>query len=190
MRVVNSALTCNRWLTVNELSKVCHLSKEEVMSQLQCDGTTISLHFYGRWYYKNKASYNVTKLGNASNKMLDSRNIIGDLGVARTCLHHLGGKLGITIFRYAELKHLIFTPDKVNYSFTEKGKNTFSKFYEVSQTTVPCCLDFSERNFHFGGRIGNDLLNYLLKNNLCKLTKSRKVKLCKESSSIVQSVFS
>lgn len=37
MRVVNSALTCNKWLTVNELSKVCHLSREEVISQLQCD---------------------------------------------------------------------------------------------------------------------------------------------------------
>ena len=39
MRVVNSALTCNKWLTVNELSKVCHLSREEVISQLQCDKT-------------------------------------------------------------------------------------------------------------------------------------------------------
>ena len=34
MRVVNSALTCNKWLTVNELSKVCHLSREEVIRQL------------------------------------------------------------------------------------------------------------------------------------------------------------
>ena len=189
MRVVNSALTCNKWLTVNELSKVCHLSREEVISQLQCDKTIISLHFYGRWYYKNKMSYNVTKLGNASNNMLDSRNTISNLGIARTCLHHLGGKLEVTIFRYAELKHLIFTFDKVNYSFTEKGKNIFSKFCKVNQTTVPCCLDFSERNFHFGGRIGNDLLNYLLEDDLCKLTKSRKVELCKEPASIVQSVF-
>ena len=189
MRVVNSALTCNKWLTVNELSKVCHLSREEVIRQLQCDKTIISLHFYGRWYYKNKMSYNVTKLGNASNNMLDSRNTISNLGIARTCLHHLGGKLGVTIFRHAELKHLIFTSDKVNYSFTEKGKNIFSKFCKVNQTTVPCCLDFSERNFHFGGRIGNDLLNYLLEDDLCKLIESRKVELCKEPSSIVQSVF-
>ena len=99
------------------------------------------------------------------------------------------GPVSYTHLDVYKRQHLILTSDKVNYSFAEKGKNIFSNFCKVNQITVPCCLDFSERNFHFGGRIGNDLLNYLLEDDLCKLTKSRKVDLCKEPASIVQSVF-
>ncbi|MCD7134348.1 hypothetical protein [Limosilactobacillus rudii] len=160
-----------------------------VAEQLQIDETIISLSFYGRKYYKNRTNYNTSKLGNDSNRMLAKRRNINNLRTARRCLNHLGGQLGISIFKYAEAKHFISTSNKVDYYITKKGEFVFNKFYDIKQSKITSCLDFSERNFHFGGILGNNILNFLLRNNLCILTPSRKIELCKAPSIIIHSVF-
>lgn len=172
--LVKETLTCNRWLTEKELIRITKLKESQIKNEL-IRGDYFTFKFAGRKYYKNKKKAKTKGLGKNANDYLNSRKIIGNLREARTCLAHLAGKSGIEIFNFAVANELIKYNHYFDYCITPKGKEFFKNTFSYAPQKIKLCLDFSERQFHFGGKLGQEILNTLIDNNICKLTKTRKV---------------
>lgn len=173
-----SVLSANRFLTQNEIERTLgySLSKSEI-AFLKASPEIVLFNFYGRMYYKlNNDNTLITEQGRQAIAKLSRRPQAIKLGEARTCLHHLAGKAGVSIFEWFIQNKLIEQESPIDYSLTQTGSNAMQQWLGYqSNPNIKLCLDFSERKFHIGGVLGEKILEKLIHERKCQLTQDRQI---------------
>ena len=104
---------------------------------------------------------------------------------ARSCYGHLAGEAGIALRLSLEAKGLIRLQGEV-YRLTDTGR----KWAETlglatddrhAERHARCCLDWTERQPHIGGRLGASMLAHLLEKSALQRSDGR-VLLCRDGS--------
>lgn len=173
-----SVLSANRFLTQNEIERTLgySLSKSEI-AFLKTSPKIVLFNFYGRIYYKlNNDNTLTTEQGRQVIAKLSRRPQAIKLGEARTCLHHLAGKAGVSIFEWFIQNKLMEQECPISYSLTQSGRNAIQQWLGYqSNPNIKLCLDFSERKFHIGGVLGEKILEKLIHEGKCQLTQDRQI---------------
>ncbi|MED4648258.1 winged helix-turn-helix domain-containing protein [Bacillus inaquosorum] len=107
-----------------------------------------------------------------------------DLHFARTCYDHLAGYVGVQITNSLVEQGMLKKVD-LNFEVTSEGSLFFSNFgiNEEQQRNkrrafARCCLDWSERQHHIAGALGNALLVRMLEEKwIVRMPKTRAVKI-------------
>ncbi|KEK22435.1 ArsR/SmtB family transcription factor [Bacillus gaemokensis] len=91
-----------------------------------------------------------------------------EIQYARTCYDHLAGKLGVEITN-SLLHNEILIKDDLQFKVTKKGLKFFENFginldslHNKRRFFSKCCLDWSERQHHIAGSLGNAILERML----------------------------
>ncbi|TYS21963.1 winged helix-turn-helix transcriptional regulator [Bacillus subtilis] len=107
-----------------------------------------------------------------------------DLHFARTCYDHLAGYVGVQITNSLVEQGMLKKVD-LNFEVTSEGSLFFSNFgiNEEQQRNkrrafARCCLDWSERQHHLAGALGNALLVRMLEEKwIVRMPKTRAIKI-------------
>ncbi|MCH4164067.1 MAG: transcriptional regulator [Lentilactobacillus diolivorans] len=174
-----SALSCRRYLTLIELAKLTHQDKTKCRQNLlvlRSHGTISCRHFAGRDYFISRKKSKRTTLGQQADTYLEGRSAAIEIGDARTCYHHLAGKVGTQLFKNCLDKGWL-TTDEGDYIMTIQGREAFQKLlrWPIKQIKVKTCIDFSERLPHLAGKLGTDVLKRLIAEGDVRLGKYRHV---------------
>ena len=175
-----SVLSANRFLTQNEIERTLgySLSKSEI-AFLKASPEIVLFNFYARIYYKlNNDNTLITEKGKQAIAKLSRRPQAIKLGEARTCLHHLAGKAGVSIFEWFIQNKLMEQESEspINYSLTQAGSSAMQQWLGYqSNPNIKLCLDFSETKFHIGGVLGEKILEKLIHERKCQLTQDRQI---------------
>lgn len=178
-----STLSCQRFLTLNEICKatnIDHLIGQQQLKKLEKDRLIERRFFAGRSYFKlTDVTKPTSDLGKKTWDKLSQRKLAIQIGQARTCYHHLAGQAGVQLFQWLNQNHLVERLSLDNYVLTAQGKRQFSHFLveSVQQTRLQTCIDFSERLPHLSGALGTRLLSQLVKNNVVALTSKRQIRI-------------
>ncbi|WAD03228.1 transcriptional regulator (plasmid) [Levilactobacillus brevis] len=178
-----STLSCQRFLTLNEICKatnIDHLIGQQQLKKLEKDRLIERRFFAGRSYFKlTDVTKSTSDLGKKTWDKLSQRKLAIQIGQARTCYHHLAGQAGVQLFQWLNQNHLVERLSLDNYVLTAQGKRQFSHFLveSVQQTRLQTCIDFSERLPHLSGALGTRLLSQLVKNNVVALTSKRQIRI-------------
>lgn len=178
-----STLSCQRFLTLNEICKatnIDHLIGQQQLKKLEKDRLIERRFFAGRSYFKlTDVTKSTSDLGKKTWDKLSQRKLAIQIGQARTCYHHLAGQAGVQLFQWLNQNHLVERLSLDNYVLTAQGKRQFSHFLveSVQQTRLQTCIDFSERLPHLSGALGTRLLSRLVKNDVVALTSKRQIRI-------------
>lgn len=178
-----STLSCQRFLTLNEICKatnIDHLIGQQQLKKLERDRLIERRFFAGRSYFKlTDVTKSTSDLGKKTWDKLSQRKLAIQIGQARTCYHHLAGQAGVQLFQWLNQNHLVERLSLDNYVLTAQGKRQFSHFLveSVQQTRLQTCIDFSERLPHLSGALGTRLLSQLVKNDVVALTSKRQIRI-------------
>lgn len=178
-----STLSCQRFLTLNEICKatnIDHLIGQQQLKKLEKDRLIERRFFAGRSYFKlTDVTKSTSDLGKKTWDKLSQRKLAIQIGQARTCYHHLAGQAGVQLFQWLNQNHLVERLSLDNYVLTTQGKRQFSHFLveSVQQTRLQTCIDFSERLPHLSGALGTRLLSQLVKNDVVALTSKRQIRI-------------
>lgn len=187
-----SVLSANRFLTKNEIERTLghSLSKSEI-AFLKASPKIVLFNFYGRIYYKlNNDNTLTTEQGRQAIAKLSRRSQAIKLGEARTCLHHLAGKAGVSIFEWFIQNKLMEQESPISYSLTQAGSNVIQQWLGYqSNPNIKLCLDFSERKFHIGGVLGEKILEKLIHEGKCQLTQDRRIILKTDLNSLMKDFY-
>lgn len=187
-----SVLSANRFLTQSEIERTlgCSLSKSEI-AFLKTNPEIVLFNFYGRTYYKlNNDNTLITEQGRQALAKLSRRPQAIKLGEARTCLHHLAGQAGVSIFEWFIQNKLIEQGSPTNYSLTQAGSNAMQQWLGYrSDPNIKVCLDFSERKFHIGGVLGEKILEKLIYERKCQLTQNRRIVLKTDLNNLMKDFY-
>lgn len=187
-----SVLSANRFLTQNEIERTLghYLSKSEI-AFLKASPKIVLFNFYGRIYYKlNNDNTLTTEQGRQAIAKLSRRPQAIKLGEARTCLHHLAGKAGVSIFEWFIQNKLMEQESPISYSLTQEGSNAIQQWLGYqSNPNIKLCLDFSERKFHIGGVLGEKILEKLIHEEKCQLTQDRQIILKTDLNSLMKDFY-
>lgn len=187
-----SVLSANRFLTQNEIERTLgySLSKSEI-AFLKASPKIVLFNFYGRIYYKlNNDNTLTTEQGRQAITKLSRRPHAIKLGEARTCLHHLAGKAGVSIFEWFIQNKLMEQESPISYSLTQAGSNVIQQWLGYqSNPNIKLCLDFSERKFHIGGVLGEKILEKLIHEEKCQLTQDRQIILKTDLNSLMKDFY-
>lgn len=164
-----SILSCNQFLTEHEIQKIANLNyslKEIHESLIKLETANLIAHYFfaKRYYWISKQHAKLSSLGNTAHQYLASRKKAQKLHTARTCYHHIGGQLGVAIFKnfYESNKIDVLSFDKI--FLTDKGKQFVSvNLKSHIPDKIRICVDFSERRPHFAGKLGNSILENMIK---------------------------
>jgi hypothetical protein len=104
---------------------------------------------------------------------------------ARSCYGHLAGEAGIALRQRLEAEGLIQLQGKA-YLLTDTGRQWAASLGLNTDDRHParharCCLDWTERQPHIGGRLGASILAHLLERNAVQRGEGR-VLLCRHGS--------
>lgn len=187
-----SVLSANRFLTQNEIERTLgySLSKSEI-AFLKASTKIVLFNFYGRIYYKlNNDNTLTTEQGRQAITKLSRRPHAIKLGEARTCLHHLAGKAGVSIFEWFIQNKLMEQESPISYSLTQAGSNVIQQWLGYqSNPNIKLCLDFSERKFHIDGVLGEKILEKLIHEGKCQLTQDRRIILKTDLNSLMKDFY-
>lgn len=178
-----SVLSCQRFLTLNEICKatnIDYLIGQQQLKKLEKDQLLERRFFAGRSYFKSTdVSQSTSELGKQTWDKLSQRKLAIQIGQARTCYHHLAGQAGVQLFQWLNQNHLVEKLSSDHYVLTAQGKRQFSHFLveSVQQTRLKTCIDFSERLPHLSGALGTRLLSQLVKNDVVALTSKRQIRI-------------
>lgn len=164
-----SVLSCNQFLTEYEIKRITNLDcpLEEIhQSLMKLETNNLITHYFfaKRYYWISNQHAKLSTLGNTAHQYLSSRKKAQKLHTARTCYHHIGGQLGVKIFKnfYESDKIKILSFD--NIFLTSKGEKFVSiNLKSFIPNKVRVCIDFSERKPHFAGKLGNSILENMIK---------------------------
>ena len=178
-----STLSCQRFLTLNEICKatnIDHLIGQQQLKKLEKDRLIERRFFAGRSYFKlTDVTKSTSDLGKKTWDKLSQRKLDIQIGQDRTFYHHLAGQAGVQLFQWLNQNHLVERLSLDNYVLTAQGKRQFSHFLveSVQQTRLQTCIDFSERLPHLSGALGTRLLSQLVKNDVVALTSKRQIRI-------------
>lgn len=176
-------LSCGQFLTEREIQKIINsdFPLEEIhheLKQLEFQNLITHYFFNNRYYWISKQQRQIGKLGKIAHQYLTSRKQAQKLHIARTCYHHIGGQLGVTIFTNFYNSNKIFVSKLNNIFLTDKGKRFLSTTLKLPiPNHIKICVDFSERQPHFAGRLGSDLLENFIKLNQITHSTNRVLKI-------------
>ncbi|MBX9866528.1 MAG: winged helix-turn-helix domain-containing protein [Burkholderiales bacterium] len=200
--VILTTLMGNKALTSGELAIIANITPQTVSSHLSklLNAGLVNCESVGKHKYYYLASDNVADLletmlqfkPNLQVSIPSHFKIDPRLKSARTCYKHLAGNLGVTIAsNLIKIGALTFDG---KFNITPEGCTLFSSLginlNEIAiqrKVLIKPCLDWTERKFHIGGVLGNELFSILLKNDWLRtgsihravyLTELGKEKLC------------
>ncbi|MFW2106576.1 winged helix-turn-helix domain-containing protein [Bacillus spizizenii] len=107
-----------------------------------------------------------------------------DLHFARTCYDHLAGYVGVQM-THSLVEQGILKKVDLNFEVTSEGSLFFSKLgineehqRHKRRAFARCCLDWSERQHHIAGALGNALLMRMLEEEwIVRMPKTRAVRM-------------
>ncbi|MGY5386122.1 ArsR/SmtB family transcription factor [Bacillus spizizenii] len=107
-----------------------------------------------------------------------------DLHFARTCYDHLAGYVGVQM-THSLVEQGILKKVDLNFEVTSEGSLFFSKLgineehqRHKRRAFARCCLDWSERQHHIAGALGNALLVRMLEEEwIVRMPKTRAVRM-------------
>ncbi|OAQ08422.1 hypothetical protein A3O17_03445 [Ligilactobacillus aviarius] len=155
-----SILSCNQFLTEKEIQKFLpsvSSKKEiqEILLQLQSEDKVAKYNFSNRNYWISARGVHPSSLGTQVQKYLSNRKIAQKLHLARTCYHHLGGKLAVQIFTNFYNSNKISLTNFTNCKLTDSGiKFISSVLPKTNSQKVKIDVDFSEQKPHIAGVLG------------------------------------
>jgi predicted transcriptional regulator len=177
-----SVLSCQRFLTLNEVCKEINLDSQIGQNQLgvlEKQQIVERRFFAGRNYFRlTRSVETISNLGTKAWGRLSRRKSAVAIGQARTCYHHLAGKVGVRLFQLLIQTNLVRKLTPTKYILTEVGKQRLSHFLAepIHQTQIQTCIDFSERLPHLAGSLGTKMLSKLVKTNVVTLAPNRRVR--------------
>ncbi|MEJ3741424.1 helix-turn-helix domain-containing protein [Bacillus tropicus] len=120
-----------------------------------------------------------------------------ELRCARTCYNHLAGKLGVAITNslldkgYLIKNDLYFHITKTGQEFFKELGIDLNEFKQKRSILAKACLDWTEREHHLAGSLGNALLEKLLELNwIQRVSKSRAIKVNPDGRKELEQIFS
>lgn len=172
-----SCLSGGLFLTEHEITQTLArplTSKEQTL--LQTSPQILAFKFAGRYYYKAQVSSPLTALGQNALTRLAQRPKARKLALARSCHDHLAGQAGVFIFSHLVQREMIKEKTPFSYQLTLKGQQYFANWLGSRPALdLTICLDFSERKFHLGGKLGQALLTQLLLEGKCRPTSTKRL---------------
>ncbi|KFI04063.1 winged helix-turn-helix domain-containing protein [Bacillus spizizenii] len=119
-----------------------------------------------------------------------------DLHFARTCYDHLAGYVGVQMTNSLVEQGIIKKVD-VNFEVTSEGALFFSDLgiNEEQQRSkrrafARCCLDWSERQHHIAGALGNALLVRMLEEEwIVRMPKTRAIRITQSGKTAFEKYF-
>lgn len=179
-----TTLMGNKALTSGELAIIANVTPQTVSSHLAklLNGGLVNCECIGKHKYYYLASDSVADL---LETMLQFKpqleidipshsKIDPQLKFARTCYKHLAGNVGVTIAtNLIKIGALSFDG---KFNITHNGVDLFESLgIDIhsarlkNKILIKPCLDWTERKFHVGGQIGNELFALLIKNDWLRL---------------------
>lgn len=172
--------------TAGELAKIAGIKPQTATFHLSkmVSAGIIEKNAYGRYRYFKLANEDIAKVLELLMKLSKSPKINSlnqsihshALRYARLCYDHIAGELGVKLkeallkSNYIELENDIFYITELGYKkFIELGiiKNRFKDIKFLNGTK---CYDWSEKEYHIGGKLGCTLAAGLIE--LCWIKKS------------------
>lgn len=172
-----SCLSGGLFLTEHEIAQTLArpLSLKE-QTALQTSPQILAFKFAGRYYYKTRSPRPLTPLGQNVLTRLAQRPKARKLALARSCLDHLAGQAGVFVFSYLVKRKMIKEKKPFSYQLTPNGQQYFENWLGYRPASdLKVCLDFSERNFHLAGKLGQALLAQLLLEGKCRPTSTKRL---------------
>lgn len=115
---------------------------------------------------------------------------------ARTCYDHLAGYIGVQVTD-SLINQGFVERENLNFEVTPKGNRFFYDFgidleeqKKKHRTYARCCLDWSERQYHLAGALGNALLEKLFELQwIERIPKTRAIKVTPLGETGLKEVF-
>ncbi|MGF0538405.1 ArsR/SmtB family transcription factor [Agrobacterium sp. ES01] len=169
-----SALLGGKALTASELAWSAGVTPQTASGHLAklLDGHLVAVEKQGRHRYYRLASAAVAQtLESVANLSMDGPKRHRPTGPkdaamrhARTCYDHMAGRLAVALAERFEQDGYLHLGDGAGI-VTDEGKRFFCDFgidlepdRKSTRPLCRCCLDWSERRMHIGGRLGAALL--------------------------------
>ncbi|KJJ40247.1 ArsR family transcriptional regulator [Bacillus subtilis] len=119
-----------------------------------------------------------------------------DLHFARTCYDHLAGYVGVQITNSLVEQGMLKKVD-LNFEVTPEGSLFFSNLginedqrRNKRRAFARCCLDWSERQHHLAGAIGNALLVRMLEEEwIVRMPKTRAIRITQSGKNAFEKYF-
>ncbi|MHC5563548.1 ArsR/SmtB family transcription factor [Bacillus spizizenii] len=119
-----------------------------------------------------------------------------DLHFARTCYDHLAGYVGVQM-THSLVEQGILKKVDLNFEVTSEGSLFFSKLgineehqRHKRRAFARCCLDWSERQHHIAGALGNALLVCMLEEEwIVRMPKTRAVRMTQSGKTAFEKYF-
>lgn len=189
-KAIAQILSSGRAFTQIELSGLANLSQEKtevILNEFDEDGLMhIILNRRSYYKFKNREVINeVIENMDITNGYVTAKNYSEPLHYCRSCYGHLAGKVGVEVTK-ALMNNgylaLVNTEGGENFEVTPLGKVFFEKFgIEVNDLEkqsgrfIKACLDFSERQYHLGGKLGVALLDAMKMNGWISRNENSRV---------------
>lgn len=167
--------------TVNEIANYTRIKQHTVSYHLKLltNAQLTTVQVYGRCHYyslKNQetaemleffSSYVPPKKVNSYRQHFQNK----ELKKARTCYDHIAGELGVAITKSLISQKLLVELEK-HFELTDSGRYYFNDALQInikelqSKKRKFCakCLDWSERENHVAGALGNAIFQYFTDN--------------------------
>lgn len=85
--------------------------------------------------------------------------------ICRCCLGHLAGRVGVAFRKHLESQSLLVTRDGFYY-FTKDFVDVLNRISGTERFSTEIvgkpCLDWTEREYHIGGSLGKEMMNFML----------------------------
>ncbi|MEW9110035.1 MAG: helix-turn-helix domain-containing protein [Cytobacillus gottheilii] len=192
----SAILLCLMDGTIHPSSELAYIAKVKPQTasfhlHKMLDADLVSVEKHGRHrYYKLKSSEVARVLEQllhiAPKTAVNSLNEFREksaIHLARTCYDHLAGYVGVQLTN-ALMQQGFLTKTDMNFDITAKGRIFLEELGIIEgnirnsrRKFAPCCLDWTERQHHIAGALGNALLENLLEAGwFSRIPKTRALK--------------
>lgn len=195
--------------TIHPVSELAYIAKVKPQTasfhlHKMLEANLISVEKHGRHRYYRLISSDVAtvieSMLNISpeppvNSLRDSREKSA-IHYARTCYDHLAGYMGVQITN-SLIQQNIIKKEGLNFEVTQEGNHFFQSFginideqKKKRRAYARCCLDWSERQHHIAGALGNALLVKMLEQQwITRLPNTRAIKVTSNGSTQIKKNF-
>ncbi len=185
------ALMSGKALTATELAAEANITPQTASTHLKKleGGGLIRQRKQGRHRYFAIADEDVANLLETMTGLAEKKGHLRTrtgprdpaLRKARICYNHLAGDLGVQLFNNLKAKaHIIVKAERVE--LTKSGEIIFDEFgihldrlRNTRRIFCKPCLDWSERQSHLAGALGEAILNRMIELQWCQLEKDSRI---------------
>lgn len=153
-------LSSGKFLTAREISISIKNKNIESLLDTLVQKKQIEKENYNGFYYFHLDAENLNLDLQDRSSVFSKKIPTTDIRYCRTCYGHLAGKIGVAVADQL-LKLNLLKLNEHQFELTQNGEHFFTNLgidlAEVEHQSgifAKTCLDFSERRFHLGGRLG------------------------------------